>query len=290
MIGFLVIDKPAGCTSHDVVAAVRRATGIKKAGHAGTLDPMATGVVVVALGRATRLIRFVQDHDKEYLATARFGELTDTLDADGAVLEREPMDVTLADIRSVATRFVGTIMQVPPMVSALRVGGRRLYELAREGTEVERAARPVVVTELEIIDAGPPPYPDVRMRVKCGKGTYIRSLADDLASALGGRAHLTSLRRTAAGPFTVDDAVSLDELPEGWRGAVVSPADTLSDMSRFEVDEAGASAVRHGTVFARAPIDGVGEGDHFIVCGPDGSLLAVYTVTGKGAKPEVVIA
>ncbi|HEY4607246.1 MAG TPA: tRNA pseudouridine(55) synthase TruB, partial [Acidimicrobiia bacterium] len=197
--GFLVIDKPKGMTSNAVVGKVKRATGIKKVGHAGTLDPLATGVIVLAVGPVTRLIRFIQDQPKEYLATAQFGVATDTLDSDGAVLSREPMQFSEEELISVAERFIGVIHQVPPMVSALKHQGRRLYELAREGEVVAREARPVEIHELEIGEVGSGPYPEVEFRVVCGKGTYVRSLADDLAAALGGSAHLTALRRTRTG-------------------------------------------------------------------------------------------
>ncbi len=169
--GFLLVDKPAGLTSHDVVARVRSISGIRKVGHAGTLDPSATGLLVVAVGRVTRLIRFVQEFPKEYVATAQFGVATDTLDADGAVLSRNPLPVTEGEVAVVMERFTGTIMQVPPMVSALRVDGRRLYELAREGKEVERDPRPVQVHELELIDFAPSDYPELTFRVRCSKGT-----------------------------------------------------------------------------------------------------------------------
>ena len=180
--GFLVVDKARGITSNQVVGEVKRATGIKKIGHAGTLDPMATGVMVLAIGKVTRLIRYIQDQPKEYYATAQFGVSTDTLDADGAVLSREPMDFTEEDLEAIVPRFIGTISQVPPMVSALKKDGRRLYALAREGQIVEREARLVEVHEMEILSVGAPPYPEVEFRVVCGKGTYVRSLADDMAA------------------------------------------------------------------------------------------------------------
>ncbi len=192
MKGFLVVDKPGGMTSNQVVGNVRKVTGVKQVGHAGTLDPMATGVLVLALGKVTRLIKFIQDQDKEYVATALFGVATDTLDADGAVLTREPMDFDEEDLLAIVPRFTGTISQIPPMVSALKKDGRRLYELAREGEVVEREARQIEVHELEILSVGPPPYPEVEFRVVCGKGTYVRSLADDMAGVFGGDAHLTS--------------------------------------------------------------------------------------------------
>jgi tRNA pseudouridine55 synthase len=288
-IGFLTVDKPAERTSHDVVAAVRRASGIKKVGHAGTLDPMATGVVVVAIGRATRLIRFVQDTSKEYYATARFGERTDTLDADGEILAREPMDVGREDVERAARAFVGDIMQVPPMVSALKVGGRRLYDLAREGTEVEREARPVHIDELEILDVGPPPYPEVEMRVRCGKGTYIRSLADDIAAALGGCAHLTALRRTWVGSFGLADALPMDELPDRWYDALIPPSDGLAHLPSVVVDEETETAIRHGARFVRPLLEGHPEGSPYRVNSVAGTLIAVYANAGSGSRAGVVI-
>lgn len=289
--GFLVVDKPSGITSHDVVAKVRRVTGIRKAGHAGTLDPLATGVVIVALGRATRLIRFLQDLEKEYEVMACFGVATDSLDADGAVIEREPMDATPDEVAEIAVRFVGRIMQIPPMVSALKVEGRRLYELAREGTEVTREARPVDIFELEILEVSPGPYPEVRFRVVCGKGTYVRVLADDMARALGGRAHLTALRRTRTGSLTVaDHGVKLDELEESWEGALLSPARGLGDLPAAIADENTAIGVGNGVRFAHNPCEEASDGDVFRVLDEERRLLAVYRAKGQGAVPEVVLA
>ncbi len=285
--GFIVVDKPSGPTSHDVVAAVRRATGLKKVGHAGTLDPMATGVVVVALGRATRLIRFVQDLPKEYVAIARFGQATDTLDAEGQITESQPMEVGLDEVRKAAAGFVGTIMQVPPMVSALKVDGRRLYELAREGKEIERQPRPVEIHELEVADVGPAPFPDVVLRVRCGKGTYIRSLADDIAATLGGRAHLVALRRTAVGHLDLASSVPMTDLPERWANATMTPLEGLAGMPGITVDPATAQAVSHGKALAAAPVAG---GEFFTVSDEHRRLLGVYTSTGHGARPEVVLA
>ncbi len=182
------MDKPGGWTSHDVVAKVRNLIGIRKIGHAGTLDPMATGLLVLGIGRATRLLRFVQVAPKVYEGRACLGVATDTLDADGATLTREPMPVDVDDVRQVMERFVGQAMQVPPMVSARKVSGKRLYELAREGIEVEREARPVTIHELDLVDFAPSDYPELWFRVKCSTGTYVRTLVDDIARALGGRA------------------------------------------------------------------------------------------------------
>ncbi len=288
--GFFVVDKERGPTSHDVVAGIRRITGIRKAGHAGTLDPMATGIVIVAVGRATRLIRFLQDLPKEYVAEAAFGIATDTLDADGAIVSREPMDVTADDVERVLERFRGRILQVPPMVSALKVNGRRLYELAREGVEVERQARPVDIYELELLDVAPGPYPEVRFRVVCGKGTYVRTLADDIAAALGGRAHLTSLRRTRVGSITVEEAHPLSDLEGRWEQMLVSPASGLRDLPAVTVGPDTAKAVSHGIKFARSPAPEVPDGVPFRVLDGQGRMLAVYRAAGEKAVPEVVLA
>ncbi|MEX1125374.1 MAG: tRNA pseudouridine(55) synthase TruB [Acidimicrobiia bacterium] len=287
--GFLVVDKPGGITSNAVVGRVRRATGIKKVGHAGTLDPLATGAMVLAVGPVTRLIRFIQEQPKEYLATAQFGVATDTLDADGAVLEREPMEFTETELRTVSKRFVGTIHQVPPMVSALKHQGRRLYELARRGEVVEREARPVEVFELEILSVGPGPYPEVDFRVVCGKGTYVRSLAADMALALGGSAHLTALRRTRIGSLEVDlYGVSLDDLNR-WEECLLSPSQALVDLPAVTVGPETAEGVSHGVRFVGGEIVDAPDGA-VRVLDDAGELLAIYRRIGEQAIPEVVLA
>jgi tRNA pseudouridine55 synthase len=292
--GFLLVDKASGWTSHDVVARARWLLGERRIGHAGTLDPMATGLLVLGVGRATRLLRFVQEAPKTYVARAVFGVATETLDADGAVLERAPMDVDEDDVARVLPRFIGTIMQVPPMVSALKVGGRRLYDLAREGVEVERSARPVSVHELDLIDFAPGPYPEVEFRVRCGSGTFVRSLADDIAAALGGRAHLSELRRTDNGSLTVGDAVTIEALEAaGVRGdaveLLITPAEGLADLPSVTVDAGTSVAVGHGSVFPAAGL-GVGAAGHHAVLDRSGTLLAVYRSDGRRAVPEVVLA
>jgi tRNA pseudouridine55 synthase len=287
--GFLVVDKPSGISSNAVIGKVKRATGIKKVGHAGTLDPMATGVVVVAIGPVTRLIRFVQDQPKEYLATALFGVATDTLDADGAVLTREPMDVTEKGVIEAAGRFVGRIHQIPPMVSALKHEGRRLYELAREGTVIEREARPVDVYELEILSVGAGPYPEVDFRVVCGKGTYVRSLADDLAAALGGSAHLTSLRRTRIGSLSLSEhGIVVDEL-ETWEQKMLTPTEALADLPVVIVGQKTEQGVRHGMRFVGGEIIDGPEDTPLRILNESGDLIAVYRRHGDQARPEVVI-
>jgi len=189
--GLLVVDKPSGPTSHDMVARVRRAAGVKRVGHAGTLDPLATGVVVIGIGRATRLLRYVSDSNKEYVARVRFGIATDSLDADGREISRQPMPVTKEQVSSALSGFRGSIEQTPPMVSAIQIGGRRLHELARAGEEVERQPRRVEVYSIDVLDFEEGEFPMATIHVECSKGTYVRVLADDIAMALGGRAHLS---------------------------------------------------------------------------------------------------
>lgn len=287
--GFLIVDKPGGVTSHDVVAAVRRATGVRKVGHAGTLDPMATGVVIVAIGRVTRLIRFIQDLPKEYEAVALFGIATDSLDSDGAVLEREPMDINRSDVEGVVSRFIGIIEQLPPMVSALKVGGERLYEIARRGETVERDSRAVEVHELEITGFEDGSYPEVSFRVVCGKGTYVRSLADDMARALGGRAHLISLRRLRVGSLGVDRAVRMEDLSD-YEAHLLSPAEALADLDAVEVDAEVAGAVSHGARFVAGPVADLASDGPVAVLDASGALLAVYRREGRQSRPEVVLA
>ena len=292
--GFLLVDQPGGMTSHDVVARARRLFGQKKIGHAGTLDPMATGLLVLGLGRATRLIRFVQEGEKTYLAAAQFGVATDTLDADGSILDRAPMPVSRADVEQASERFVGDIHQIPPMVSAVKVGGRRLYELARAGEEVERQPRPVTIHEIRVLDFAPSDYPVVELLVRCGSGTYVRTLADDIAAALGGRAHLTALRRTAIGPLQVEAASSLDALQEAADEGridtmVLAPADGLAGMPGVTVPDELASGIGHGISVPAAALGAAADG-HVRVLDDRGTLLAVYLVSGSVAKPEVVLA
>ena len=299
MLGFLPVDKPGGWTSHDVVAKVRGATRIKKVGHAGTLDPMATGLLVVAIGPVTRLIRFAQDAEKEYLATAVLGIATDSLDADGAEVSREPMGTDRAAVEAILPSFVGEIRQVPPMVSALKVDGRRLYELAREGKEIEREARTVVVHQLELLDFRDGEYPEMDLRIVCSKGTYIRSLADDIAVALGGRAHLTALRRTRIGPIVVDHAVP----PDGLTSDIVAqhlqdPLSGVPGLPRLVLDAHEVPLVRNGRALPRGerlPIWGQHaarrpcEDLEVAVVDEDLRLLAVYRCGTDEFTPEIVL-
>jgi len=280
--GVAVVDKAAGCTSHDVVARARRHLGTKKVGHAGTLDPDATGVLVLGVGRATRLLRYVGDLPKAYGGEVVLGVATSTLDAAGEVVATADMGgVGLEDVRTAAAGMVGTIQQVPPMVSAVQVGGRRLHELAREGIEVEREARSVTVHRFDVEAEVEPGV--FRVAVECSSGTYVRSLAAELGEALGGVAHLRQLRRTAVGPFTEDRARPVEELE------LLPPLAAVGHLAAVAVDEEVAALVRTGRRLERAgPTPFPGDGPWAVV-GPDGALLAVYRAGGDRARPEVVI-
>jgi len=247
--GILNVDKPAGRTSHDVVQAVRRASGERRVGHAGTLDPMATGVLVVCLGSATRVIDDIQALPKRYRARVRLGARTSSGDADGEVIATaDPSGTTFERVEQALAAFRGDILQVPPMVSALKHQGRRLYELARLGIEVARAPRPVTVYDLSVEEWAPP---ELTLALEVSKGTYVRAIADDLGQALGVGAHLTALRRTAVGPFAVETAERLPKVVEafvgGWWPAIMHPLDTaLLHYTAMVVDQGSEAALRDG--------------------------------------------
>src|SRR3954451_24438997 len=288
--GMTVIDKPAGVTSHDVVNQLRRHFGEKRIGHAGTLDPGATGVLVVAVGNATRLMRFLSGADKSYVGEVVLGSSTSTLDNEGEVLATFDMSaVTIDDVRRVvAEHLVGDLEQVPPMVSALKVDGRRLHELAREGKEVERAPRPVRIDRYELEGFVPGAYPRATVLVECSSGTYVRTLAADLGTALGGHAHLASLRRLRVGAFTLAEATELEQLLADPTPFVLSPADALRGMERIAVDAATASLVATGRVFTDPPFPIEGAGP-FALVDDHTRLLAVYERRDARLKPSVVI-
>ncbi|MFZ5442779.1 MAG: tRNA pseudouridine(55) synthase TruB [Myxococcota bacterium] len=272
MNGVLVVDKPKGITSFDVVREVRRALGVKKVGHTGTLDPMATGVLPICIGDATKIAQFITEATKAYDATVKLGATTDTLDAEGRVLETRPVPpVTRELLEAALQRFRGTFQQVPPMYSAIKVGGKRLYELARAGEEIERAPREVTVYELVLRDFS---ADEVKLSVTSSKGFFVRSLAADLGEALGCGAHLTALRRTQAGPFLLAQAIPLAEVV-AQRGAVaprlVSLNDALTDLPEVRLAAAQAARVRHGgLVEVAATMSGLVR-----VVDPAGQLLAV---------------
>lgn len=287
--GLVVVDKPAGFTSHDVVAKLRKAYGQRRVGHAGTLDPDATGVLLVGLGRVTRLLRYLQEAGKVYDGTVRFGVATSTLDAAGDVLDRAPMSTTRDQVQEAARGFVGDIEQIPPMVSAVKVGGRRLHELARAGEEVERPVRRVHVDTIEVEDFEPGPYPLARIAVACSSGTYIRTLASDLGVALGGCAHLESLRRTRVGSFTLEESHPLGEIEADPPASVLAPSAAMRDLESVAVDDETARAVCHGATFTAGALATTGDGPYAVV-DADGMLLAVYERHGAGVKPSVVVA
>lgn len=209
MNGFLVVDKPAGITSHDVVDRVRRILGIRKIGHLGTLDPIGVGVLVLAVGKATKAVRYFVTDDKEYTTTVRLGTITDTQDLDGTLLEQRPVNVTAEDFERALDRFRGDIEQIPPMVSAKKVGGKRLYKLHRQGIEVKREPKPVRIYEIDLREFAPP---EAMFHVRCSKGTYIRTLCADIGEALGCGGAMAWLRRTKSGFFSIEDAVTLEAL------------------------------------------------------------------------------
>ena len=280
--GLVVVDKPAGMTSHDVVGVVRRQLAERRVGHAGTLDPDATGVLLVGVGAATRLLRFLTALGKTYTAEVVLGVETSTLDDSGEVTARHDMSgVTIEQVRSVvSSNLTGPILQVPPMVSAVKVGGRRLHELAREGIEIERLPRPVTVHRFDVEPTADPLV--VRIEVVCSSGTYIRTLAADLGALLGGGAHLRRLRRTASGSFDESVAIPLEQV---GRDSLMTPAQALRDYPSVEVDDQTVDRVRHGSVLPAW--DGPGP---WAVHSASGDLLAVYErVDEVSVKPAVVL-
>jgi len=296
--GVLVIDKPAGPTSFEVASRVKRALRAEKAGHTGTLDPRATGVLAVCVGDGVKLQQFLAGGDKEYQAIVAFGAATVTQDAEGAVTERgDPSRLDAGAIRAALGRFRGEIEQVPPMFSAVRVGGRRLHEAARAGEEVGRAPRRVVVHELELKELVPLSSPEdglVRacISVRCGKGTYVRTLAADLGSVLGVPAHLAELRRTAAGPFTLADAILLEEVERLARSdrstllaRLLPIVEALRGWPTIHLGQAQARDLGNGKALA---IPGAPEG----LCraiDPEGRLLAVCESRACVVRPVRVL-
>jgi tRNA pseudouridine55 synthase len=284
--GFLVVDKEAGMTSHDVVGILRRQLDERRIGHAGTLDPDATGVLVVAIGRATRLMRFVSGADKAYIGNLVLGTSTSTLDASGEVTGRFDMaHVTLDDVREVALSFTGRIEQIPPMVSAIKIDGRRLYELAREGTEVERPSRHVEITRLDVEATDRPQV--FQIMVECSAGTYIRSLAADLGAALGGGAHLQGLRRTRVGSFDLSQAIDARAAkPEDLRPAL----SLLSDLPQLRISDDIVQSVLHGRSLEQSLTTTDEVGPWVLVARSD-ELIAVYERDGETElKPILVYA
>lgn len=281
--GIVVVDKPAGMTSHDVVARLRRAFGTRKVGHAGTLDPMATGVLVAGIERGTKLLAHLVAHDKVYAATIRLGAATTTDDADGeATSTAFAADLDRAALREAVNRLTGDIMQVPATVSAIKVGGRRAHELAREGVQVDLPARPVTVFTFEVLDVRrAAPYLDVDVRVHCSSGTYIRSLARDLGADLGVGGHLTALRREKVGSFTLDDAQQLPHLDEQPTLSLSLDEALSRSWPVLPVTSEEYEALAMGKWLEPRGLSGV----HAAV-GPDGRAVAL--VKEKGARLATV--
>ncbi|HEX5540280.1 MAG TPA: tRNA pseudouridine(55) synthase TruB [Micromonospora sp.] len=288
--GLIVVDKPAGMTSHDVVARIRRLARTRRVGHGGTLDPMATGVLVIGVGRATRLLTYVIGTDKSYRATLRLGQSTVTDDAEGEIVATVSADrVGDDDIRTGLAALTGEIDQVPSAVSAIKIDGQRAYKRVRDGEQVRLAARRVIISRLDVlaIRRPEPAVIDVDIDVTCSSGTYIRAIARDLGAALAVGGHLTALRRTAVGDFTLADAAALPELAERAPDVVDLPlaaaARRLFPQRQVDADE--ARVLSHG-----GPLDEAGIIGPYAVFGPDGALIAIVSERGGRARAEIVLA
>jgi tRNA pseudouridine55 synthase len=283
--GLVVVDKPAGLTTHDVVARVRRLAGTRKVGHAGTLDPMATGVLVVGVNRATRLLGHLTLTEKAYDATVRLGATTVTDDAEGEVVTTTDASAVTADAIAAAARdLTGDILQVPSSVSAVKVDGQRAYKRVRAGEDVELAARPVTVSRFEVgeLRPGAETTVDVDVHVVCSSGTYVRALARDLGAALGVGGHLTMLRRNRVGPYRLDVAHSLESLAEDFVLLPIADAARAAFASR-DVDDAAAVVISHG-----GPLPASGAPGPVAVFGPDGGFLALVEDRGEGTRALAV--
>jgi len=248
--GVLVVDKPVGMTSHDVVQAIRMGTGIRRAGHTGTLDPRASGVLVILIGPAVRLSEYVSASDKRYQAVIRLGASTDTYDADGRFTQQSnaPINVTEQQFEDTLKNFIGEIEQTPPPYSAVKVQGRRAYDMARQGEDMDLAPRKITVHHLEVLEWAPP---EVVVDVHCSSGTYVRSLANDMGNALGCGAYLVGLRRTKSGRFSLRDATPLRKLQEAfqagnWYQHLIPAAEALADWPAIELDPDEVEAIKHG--------------------------------------------
>lgn len=290
--GLAVVDKAAGLTSHDVVAVARKRLGERRIGHSGTLDPDATGVLLLGVGEVTRLLRFLTALGKRYTAEIVFGTSTSTLDSSGAVTGTFDMSsLTLDQVTASAAQLTGAIEQIPPMVSAVQIDGVRLHELARQGIEVERAARPVTVHSFDVAPTHDPLV--YSCEVHCSSGTYVRTLADDLGRLLGGGAHLRNLRRTAVGSFGVDGAISIDDLDHT---SLLTPLSAMRDLPCLVVSEEQERMIANGRRLATpedlagmGPATRTGGGTSIALATPDDRLLAVYELSGSFLVPVVVL-
>ena len=270
------LNKPKGITSQQAVTKVKKLLGVRKAGHTGTLDPMATGVLLICLNEATKVSRFLLDQDKTYQARLKLGERTDTLDADGRLLETRAVPAFSPEhIAHVTRQFIGKIMQKPPMYSAIKRNGQPLYSLARKGIEVERAERPVEIYDIRLIGVD---LPYVEITVSCSKGTYIRTLCDDIGLMLGTGAHITALERTGIGDFSIKTSISLEMLgqgiPEGspW---VISLDHALSDLHEISLDETDCSKAKNGMSLSRGIVSGIPDRSFIRLKDPSGFLFGI---------------
>lgn len=247
MNGLLIVNKPVGPTSHDIVYRVRKWSGERRVGHTGTLDPLASGVLIICLGTATRISEYILHSDKRYTAVVRLGQTTATYDSQGAILEQKDVNLTREQIEAALAQFRGTIDQTPPAYSAIQVGGKRAYEMAREGEEVELKPRTITIHSLEIVSWK---SPDLTIDISCSSGTYIRSIANDLGQALGVGGHIVGLTRTATGPFTLEDAHELNDLqnlrPLAFLQLMRPTDDALLEWPEVKLDADGANRIQHG--------------------------------------------
>ncbi len=284
--GALLLDKAVGISSNRALQEAKKLYAARKAGHAGTLDPLASGLLVVLFGEATKLAGALLDEDKEYVATVKLGEKTSTGDAEGELIETRPVPVESSDLGPVLGRFVGEIEQVPPMYSALKRGGVPLYALARKGETVERPTRRVRISEIENLGFE---APELRLRVRCSKGTYIRSLAEDIGAALGTCAHLAALRRTASGQFRVEEATTLESLaamPQGLRAQrLLGLAHLLRGLPRVELDAEQEARFRNGQTLKVFPAEGL-----CAVYGADGAVLGLGQADAGALRPLRLLA
>jgi tRNA pseudouridine55 synthase len=292
MNGILIINKPAGWTSHDVVNKARRILQEKKIGHTGTLDPLATGVLVLCIGKATRIVRYLERDDKAYIAELRLGITTDTLDSQGKVLDtREYAPPSLERVKEVLASFQGKIRQRPPAFSALKVSGVPSYRLARQGKSPKHDERTVTIRSIDLMDFQ---NPLMKFSVHCSKGTYVRTICADIGEQLGMGAHLVSLIRTRAGRFTLEQAIGLEQLADmvagsGTASTLISPEQALQELLSVTVDRSAADRIAHGKSLAVASGDlPDGALDPIRILGHDGQLLAVARVRDRLLQPETV--
>ena len=282
--GLLIVDKPGGMTSHDVVNRIRRVAGTRRVGHAGTLDPLATGVLFVCIGRATRLVEYLVGQSKTYLTTVRLGQRTNTYDADGEIVEERPFThITAPLINQALESFRGTIQQKPPIYSAIKKDGQPLYKLARRGEDVDVPLREVTIYELSLL---PLNLPEVELQIICSSGTYVRSLAHDLGKVLGCGGHVAILRRTAVGDFTIDQAVSLDDVTtDNVRDFLLPMATAVAHLPRLDLSADETLAVENGRFIPRQPHNQV---DLVQLYAPDGRFVGIAKAQGKVWRPHKI--